>query len=59
MSKMQVATVRTQVTVNSKPSIVYNDEILDWDVPSIDAPASSTRIRVRIRDVQAEPMLEA
>ena len=58
-SKMQVATVRTQLTVNSKPSTVFNDEILDWDIPSIEAPAASTRIRVRIRAAQAEPMLDA
>ena len=59
MSKLQLATVRTQLTVNSKPSSVYGDEILDWDVPSIDAPVASTRIRVRIRNVEAEPMLDA
>lgn len=59
MSKMQVATVRTQVTVNSKPSSVYKDEILDWDVPLIDAHIACSRIRVRIREAEAEPMLDA
>ena len=48
-----------KITVTSMPSSAYDHEILDWDVPSINASAGSTRIRVRIRDVQPEPMLDA
>ena len=53
------ATVRARVAANNAPSPAYDDEILDWDVPSINVSTESLRIRVRIRDVEAEPMLVA
>jgi hypothetical protein len=43
---------------SSRPSLVHEDEILDWDVPTIDAPFPSDKIRVRVRDAEAEPMLD-
>ena len=59
MSESPGVTVRTKFSAMNNPSPVYRDEILDWDVPFIDAPCAATKIRVRIRDVAAEPMLDA
>jgi hypothetical protein len=41
-----------------KASPALDDELLDWDVPVIDAPHISTTIQVRVREVDAPPMLD-
>ena len=48
----------TSLAETSRPSLVHEDEILDWDVPPIDASFPSDTIRVRVRDVEAEAMLD-
>ena len=52
------AAARPTAVVESKLSAFHEDEILDWDVPPIDAPFLSEKIRVRVRDADAEPMLD-
>lgn len=41
-----------------KPSPALDEELLDWDVPVIDAPHISNTIQVRVREVDARPMLD-
>ena len=48
----------TTIVESNRPSQFHADEILDWDVPTIDAPFLSEKIRVRVRDADAEPMLD-
>ena len=52
------ATKPIPLVENSRPPLVSEDEILDWDVPPIDASFPSDTIRVRVRDVEAEAMLD-
>jgi hypothetical protein len=54
-----VAEKPTTAVEGNRPSELNVDEILDWDVPPIDAPFLSETIRVRVRDADAEPMLDA
>jgi hypothetical protein len=54
-----VAEKTTTVVEGNRPSALHENEILDWDVPPIDAPFLSEKIRVRVRDADAEPMLDA
>ena len=57
MSEATGAAKPAKTAENSRPSPVPEDEILDWEVASIDAPFPTDAIRVRIRDVEPEPML--
>ena len=43
MGNTPAATVRARVAASNTPSFAYDDEILDWDVPSINASAAPSR----------------
>ena len=52
------AAAKARIPVSDQPSPLYEDDILDWDVPPLDASFPSDKIQVRVRDLQAEPMLD-
>jgi hypothetical protein len=58
MSEAETGAARARAAKYGRPSPVSEDEILDWDTPPIDSLCSSETIRVQVRDVQAEPMLD-
>ena len=58
MSESSSAAAKARIPASDQPSPLYLDEILDWDVPSLDVPSPSDTIRVRVRDVPPEPMLD-
>lgn len=56
MSETNAGAVRAKIAKDRQSSPVLDEEILDWDVPSINSDLPSDTIRVRVRDVEPEPI---